>query len=108
MAWLASRPTCTSSIATSMYSPWPVWERRSSAATMPSAAYTPVVRSTIGTPTFCGPPPGLSSRSPVTLIRPPMAWIRKSYAGSAARGPVCPKPVTEQYTRRGLILDSES
>ena len=25
-----------------------------------------------------GPPPGRPSRSPVTLIRPPMAWIRKS------------------------------
>ena len=42
------------------------------------SAYMPVIRSTIGTPTFCGPPPGASSRSPVTLIRPPMAWMAKS------------------------------
>ena len=32
----------------------------------------PVIRSTIGTPTFCGPPPGWPSSSPVTLISPPM------------------------------------
>ena len=64
----------------SMYSPLPVRSRRASAASTATAAYMPVIRSTIGTPTFCGPPPGWSSRSPVMLISPPIAWIRKSYA----------------------------
>ena len=41
-------------------------------------AYMPVIMSTIGTPTRCGPPPGRSSRSPVTLMSPPMPWIMKS------------------------------
>ena len=43
-----------------------------------SRAYMPVMMSTIGTPTFCGPPPGLPSASPVTLISPHMPWIMKS------------------------------
>ena len=38
------------------------------------AEYMPVNRSATATPTFCGPPPR-SSRSPVTLIRPPMPCI---------------------------------
>ena len=42
------------------------------------AAYIPVMMSTMGTPTFCGPAPGLPSASPVTLIRPLMPWIMKS------------------------------
>ena len=62
----------------SMLSPLPVSLRRASAASTETAVYMPVIRSTIGTPTFCGPPPGRPSFSPVTLIRPPMAWIRKS------------------------------
>ena len=41
-------------------------------------AYIPVKRSATATPTFCGPPPGRSSRSPVTLMRPPRPWIMKS------------------------------
>ena len=41
---------------------------------MEIAAYSPVVRSLIGTPTLVGGP----SASPVTLINPPMPWMRKS------------------------------
>ena len=96
IAWLASIATCTSSMPMSMYSPAPDTSRRASAASTATAAYMPVIRSTIGMPTFCGPPPGLSSRSPVTLIIPPIAWIMKSYAAWSRRGPVWPKPVTEQ------------
>ena len=33
---------------------------------------------TIGTPARCGPPPGLLSRSPVTLMNPPMPCTMKS------------------------------
>ena len=62
----------------SMYSPCPLASRRASAASTAIAAYMPVMMSTIGTPTFCGPPPGLPSASPVTLIRPHMPWIMKS------------------------------
>ena len=39
-------------------SPSPVSARRASAARTATAAYMPVMMSTIGTPTFCGPPPG--------------------------------------------------
>ena len=39
---------------------------------------TPVIRSAIAIPAFCGPPPGRSSRSPVTLMKPPMPWMMKS------------------------------
>jgi len=45
------------------------------AAKMAITAYNPVVRSTIATPTFWGPPPGTPSGLPVMLIRPPMPWI---------------------------------
>jgi SulP family sulfate permease len=40
-------------------------------ANMATVAYMPVNKSATATPTFCGPPPK-SSRSPVTLINPPM------------------------------------
>jgi len=62
----------------SIESPRPVASRRASAARMPTAAYMPVMMSTTGTPTFSGPPPGLPSGSPVTLINPLIAWIMKS------------------------------
>ncbi|MNS97911.1 hypothetical protein D3C72_1322600 [compost metagenome] len=78
MAWLASRVTPTSSIAMSIWSPCPVTSRRASAARMALLAYSPVIRSTMGTPIFIGPPPGRSSDSPVMLISPLMAWIMKS------------------------------
>jgi len=54
IAWLASIATETSSMARSMWSPWPVWSRFASAARTPIAAYMPVMMSTMGTPTFCG------------------------------------------------------
>jgi len=37
-------------------------------------------------------------------MNPLMPWITKSYPASRARGPVWPKPVIEQYTRRGLAI----
>jgi hypothetical protein len=45
---------------------------------MATVEYMPVVMSATATPTFCGPPPGSASFSPVMLIRPPMAWMMKS------------------------------
>ena len=35
-------------------------------------------RSVMATPAFCGPPPGTSSGSPVTLMKPDMPWMMKS------------------------------
>jgi hypothetical protein len=58
--------------------PRPERSRSMSAARMPLLAYRPVIMSESATPTFCGPPPGTPSRSPVTLISPPMACTRKS------------------------------
>jgi len=48
------------------------------AANIDTAVYIPVKRSVIATPAFCGPPPGRSSRSPVTLMKPLMPWMMKS------------------------------
>ena len=45
-----------------------------------------------------------ASGSPVTLMKPASAWMRKSYPGSAARGPVLPNPDSAQQTMRGLTL----
>ncbi len=61
-----------------MNCPSPVRSRWKSAARIALVAYIPVKRSATATPTFCGPPPGRSSRSPVTLMRPPSPWIMKS------------------------------
>ena len=49
----------------------------------PGQMFTPITTPTrldlaTATPTFCGPPPGAPSGSPVTLIMPPMPWIMKS------------------------------
>ena len=57
-----------------MCCPSPLRSRSASAASTAVAAYMPVRMSVIATPTFIGSPSG----SPVTLISPPMAWIRKS------------------------------
>ena len=62
----------------SMYWPLPDTDRWFSAARIATVAYMPVSTSAIATPTFCGPPPGRSSRSPVMLIRPPNPWNTKS------------------------------
>ncbi|MNL54115.1 hypothetical protein D3C87_1774190 [compost metagenome] len=78
MAWLASMAIATSSMAISTRSPLAPLLRLAKAASTDTAAYMPVMMSTIGTPTFCGPSPGSPSGTPVTLINPPMAWIMKS------------------------------
>ena len=70
--------TIESSSARSTCWPCPVRSRCASAAWIATAAYMPVIRSLIATPAFCGPPPGRSSRSPVTLMKPPMPWMMKS------------------------------
>ena len=62
---------------------------------MATVAYIPVIRSVIAMPAFCGPPPGRSSRSPVTLMKPDMPWMMKSYPARSAYGPFCPKPVID-------------
>src|SRR4030095_229134 len=59
--------TCTSSMPTSMNSPLPVRSRPARAASTATAAYMPVVRSTMGMPTFCAPPPGRAARPVVAL-----------------------------------------
>ena len=61
-----------------MYWPSPVRSRAASAARIATVAYMPVKRSVIAMPAFCGPPPGTSSRSPVTLMKPHMPWMMKS------------------------------
>jgi hypothetical protein len=75
---LAIMATWTSSSAMSMYWPSPVRSRWNSAASTAWVEYMPVIRSATATPTFCGPPPGWSSASPVTDIMPPMPWMMKS------------------------------
>ncbi len=70
--------TAESNRHASMCWPRPVRSRSASAARMPVAAKSPVVRSVIAMPAFCGPPPGRSSRSPVTLMKPAMPWMMKS------------------------------
>ncbi len=70
---------------------------------MAVAVYKPVRMSTIDTPTFIGPAPGSPSGIPDTLINPHIAWNTPSYPARSAYGPSWPKPVTEQYTSRGLI-----
>ena len=78
MPWFDRKATWVSSSAISMYWPLPVTARCAIAAHTAIEAYMPVMMSTIGTPTRCGPPPGRSSRSPVTLISPPIPWAMKS------------------------------
>ena len=73
-----SHATCESSSAMSMYWPFPLLSRSRRAPRIATAPYMPVMRSAMGTPAFCGPPPGSPSLSPVMLMRPPMAWIMKS------------------------------
>ena len=62
----------------SMYWPTPVSCRCAIAAVIARLAYMPVSTSVTAIPTFCGPPPGRSSRSPVMLISPHMPWKTKS------------------------------
>ena len=62
----------------SIHCPCPVRSRCASAASTATDVYIPVIRSVIATPAFCGPPPGRSSRSPVTLMKPDMPWMMKS------------------------------
>ena len=62
----------------SIHCPCPVRSRCASAAWMATVAYIPVIRSVIAMPAFCGPPPGRSSRSPVTLMKPDIPWMMKS------------------------------
>jgi len=75
---LALNATIESSSAMSMYWPAPARSRCTSAAVIARLAYMPVITSVIAMPTFCGPPPGRSSRSPVMLMSPPMPWKMKS------------------------------
>ena len=75
---MPSMATPTSNKAMSMYWPKPDFSRLASAARMAMVEYMPVMMSVTATPTFCGPPPGSSSRSPVMLINPPIPWIRTS------------------------------
>jgi hypothetical protein len=49
-----------------------------SAASTATVAYMPPITSVTAMPTFCGPPPGMSSRSPVMLMMPLIAWNTKS------------------------------
>ena len=58
----------------------------------------PALMSAIGTPTRVGPP----SCSPDRNWTPPMPCRIASYAGWRARGPVWPKPDTEQKTSDGF------
>ena len=53
-------------------------EQLAGAARIAAVAYMPVIRSAAATPTFCGPPPGRSSRSPVMLMMPPAPWAIRS------------------------------
>ena len=59
---------------------------------MATVAYMPVMRSEIATPAFCGPPPGRSSRSPVTLMKPLSALDDEIVAGAIGVRPVLPEP----------------
>ena len=61
-----------------MCCPRPLRSRSLSAASTATVAYMPLIRSATATPALSGPPPGSPSAWPVTLISPPMAWIRKS------------------------------
>ena len=66
---------CSSEVCT--HWPSPDTSRSSSAISAPMAAYMPLERSAIGTPTRTGPWPG----SPVIDIRPPMPWAIWSKPG---------------------------
>ena len=69
---------------------------------MPPKACSPADRSATGIPGLTGGPPG----RPVTAMIPLIPCTTASYAGRCAHGPVCPKPLTEQYTSRGLRSSS--
>src|SRR6266705_6767682 len=73
MIWFAPKATIESSRARSMCWPMPVRSRCAMAAAMARLAYIPARMSVTAMPTFCGPPPGSPSRSPVMLMRPPHA-----------------------------------
>ncbi len=62
----------------SMYWPPPPRSQWAMAAVIARLAYMAVRMSVMAMPTFIGPPPGTSSRSPVMLISPPMPWNTKS------------------------------
>ena len=49
------------------------------------------MRSVIAMPAFCGPPPGRSSRSPVTLMKPAHALDDEVVAGAIGVRPVLPE-----------------
>ena len=59
---------------------------------MASAAFMPVTMSTTGKPTRVGSPPA----TPLTLIRPHIAWAQASYPGRPPSGPSPPKPLILQ------------
>ena len=59
--------------------------RATRAATMPNATYSPATRSAIGGPARIGSP-----GSPLTLMKPLIAWAMKSNAGRSTYGPVLP------------------
>ena len=88
-----------SSMEISMYAPSPLFSLPYSARTVARAPYIPDTRSPMEIPHFRGSPP----LSPVTLIKPDMAWITRSRAPLERMGPVCPKPEMAVYTSLGLI-----
>lgn len=67
--WMVSHPSAVSNSEVSTTQPAPVCARRSSAARQPSAAQTPVPRSSTCIPTRAGGP----SRVPLTLNMPAKA-----------------------------------
>ena len=58
----------------------------------PMVANRPAPMSATERPIFTGPPP----TSPVTLMDPEKACMKRSLARSSLRGPVRPKPLMEQ------------
>src|SRR5712692_3136457 len=83
--------------------PSPVRMRESNAARMAWLAYSPALRSLIGTPTLAG-----SSGRPVTDNTPLIACATRSKPPRSRYGPVCPKPEIEQYTSAGYLACTSS
>ncbi len=83
--------------------PRPECARCASAATMPTAAYSPLTMSAIEVPTLTRrASAGGAGSVPVIDISPDNAWMIMSYAGRCAAGPVAPNPLMAAYTRRAL------
>ena len=87
----------------SMNCPSPVRMRESNAARIAWLAYSPALRSLIGTPILAG-----SSGEPVTDSTPLIACATRSKPPRSRYGPVCPKPEIEQYTSAGYLACTSS